>query len=81
MPAAGYPHRRFTSLYCRIRVRFTLCLKLQHSCRSLLAGALHYPGVIQFAQVCRTWGVIRSNVMLKALAYEPSRHSVRLGRH
>ncbi len=38
MSTPGYPVRPFTSLHCRIRVRFTMCLKFQHSCRSLLAG-------------------------------------------
>ena len=77
MSTPGYPVLPFTSLYCRIRVRFATCLKFQHSCRSPLAGtrrrrsprrdplhALNCPGVIQLAPVCRTWGVIMSNVML-----------------
>ena len=77
MSTPGYPVRPFTSLCCRTRVRFTICLKSQHSCRSLLAGtrrrrsprrdplyALNCSGVIQVAPVCWTWGVIRSNVML-----------------
>ena len=84
MSTPGYHARPFTSLYCRTRVRFTICLKFQHSCRSLLAGTRRrrsprrdptlrsqLPRSDPNCSGVSDLGVIRSNVMLKALPYEP----------